>query len=166
MDYAKFYSETSISFAVPFEADYEGVHYSGDLTQRPDILASLGFYPVVNADEPMPEPDPGYHVEERFALEDVGEDSKQIVRSWIVVKDEPLNRSLSKRKLMNAFKNLGIWDQVKGFLVQQNYWEDFDLSTTLDEQEEMMQSAIVALRVAFELSDERIEEIISNSVAD
>ena len=75
-------------------------------------------------------------------------------------------RSLSKRKLMNNLKALEIWDQVKTFLESEGYQDDWDTSTTLDENDPMLQTAITALKASFGLSDAQVESLIANSVAD
>lgn len=162
-EYAQYIDEKTINAVVPRELDLSGNHYIGDLTQYPEVLSVFDFFPVENADQNMPIPEPGYHLEERYSFSD-----NTITRTYIIVEDPPSDRnlSLSKRKLMNAFKTLGIWTQVKAFLEANDYWDDFDMATTLDEQEEMMQRAITALKTAFSLSDEAVENIIVNSVAE
>lgn len=162
MTYAKYISETSVSYRIPQQTIYDGKTYYGDLTARPDILKSLGFLPVV--DEPYEDEIPEkHHLEERFRLNN---DFSEIIRYYIVVEDEKRNLSLSRRKIMNEMKEREIWTQVKEFLVAMNLWEDFEMSTTLDEQEPLMQNAIGALKSAFHLSDETIEEILVNSAAE
>lgn len=162
-EWAKYINETHVSWNVPSSADYEGVHYSGDLTKRPDILHSLGFYLVQEDPEvEPPEPVDGKHQEERYRFD---AEQELIFKRYILVDDPPRNLSLSKRKLMNNFKELGIWENVRAFMVNQGYWDDWEASTTLDEQEEMMQDAIVALKTAFSLSDEVVEQILTSSEA-
>ena len=163
-EYAKYINESTLSFRIPTSLDFEGVHYQGDLRSRPDILSALSFFPV----EPDPEQgeppvaEPGYHTEERYRQGD-----SVIYRRYIVVQDEPRNLSLSKRKLMLNLKALGIWEQVKQFMQTTNdYWDNWEASTTLDEQEEMMQAAVQALKTAFQMSDEQVEEIITNSAVE
>lgn len=163
-EYAKFINETTLDYRIPTSLDYEGSHYIGDLTRYPNVLSALNFFPIENADQEVPVPEPGYHLEERYALS-----SNIIIRSYITVEDPPVyrNLSLSKRKLMLNFKGLGIWEQVKQFMQTTNdYWDNWEASTTLDEQEEMMQAAIAALKTAFSLSEEDVENIITSSVAE
>lgn len=163
-EYAKYLNETTLSHKIPTIADFEGVHYQGDLTTRPDILSTLNIFPVENDPEyPTPsEPEPGYHLEERYA-----QSEGKILRHFITVQDPPRNLSLSKRKLMLNLKALGIWEQVKQFMQTTNdYWDNWEASTTLDEQEEMMQAAVQALKTAFQMSDEQVEEIITNSAVE
>ena len=160
--YAQYISETAVNYRIPTSIDLDGVHYQGNLSNRPDILSALDYYEVVEAEGDQPEPQSGYHLEPRYAPPADG----KIVCSYVEVADPPRNLSISKRKLMNALKGLGIWTQVKAFLETNDYWDDFDMATTLDEQEEMMQRAINALKTAFSLSEETIENIIVNSIAE
>lgn len=163
-EYAKYINEFTLNYRIPTSLDFEGIHYRGDLRSRPDILSALSFFPVEQdpEQEEYPIAEDGYHTEERYRLGD-----SVIYRRFIVVKDDPRNLSLSKRKLMLSFKKLGIWEQVKQFMQTTNdYWDNWEASTTLDEQEEMMQAAIAALKTAFQLTDEQIENIIVNSIAE
>lgn len=160
-EYGKYINETTVYQGIPRVLDYEGIHYIGDLTKHPEILSAFKFFPIENADQDAVVPEQGYHLEERYALS-----GNTIIRSYVAVEDPPRNLSLSKRKLMNNFKSLGIWEQVKAFLEANNYWDDFDLATTLDEQEEMMQNAIQALKTAFSMPDETVENILVSSVAE
>ena len=161
--YAKYLSETSVNFRIPTTLDIDGIHYQGNIADRFDLLSALGYLQVEEADGEQPVPRPGYHLEPHYALDS---ENQHILVSYVEVADPPRNLSLSKRKLMNNMKKLGIWEQVKQFLVANGYWDDFEMSTTLDEQEEMMQMAITALKSAFQMSDEQVEEIIVNSTVD
>ena len=160
-EYAKFISETVLDWRIPQEAQWEGSYYRGDLTKKPEILLSMGYLPVEEDDGEIPEQTEKKHLEERYRLEET-----RIVRYYVLVDDPPRNLSLSKRKLMNNLKSRGIWTQVKAFMEQNGYWDDWDASTTLDEQEEMMQAAVAALKSAFQMSDESVEEIIAGSAAE
>lgn len=163
-EYAKYINETKLSYRIPTNVEFEGVHYCGDLRSRPDILSSLGFFQVEQdpEQEELPVAEEGYHLEQRFRKGD-----SVIYRRFIVVQDDPRNLSLSKRKLMLSLKGLGIWEQVKQFMQTTNdYWDNWEASTTLDEQEEMMQAAIAALKTAFSLSEEDVENIITSSIAE
>lgn len=161
-EYAKYISETSVSFRIPSKVEFEGRVYTGDLRSRPDILKTIGFLRLIESEQPTEIPE-NHHCEERYEL---NETHTEIIKKWIIVEDEKRNLSLSRRKIMNEIKRLGIWTQVKEFLIAKNLWEDFEMSTTLDEQEPLMQNAINALKDAFQLTNDDIEEILTNSVAD
>lgn len=75
----------------------------------------------------------------------------------------PGHRELSKRKLMNNLKEMNLWNQTKAFMESNGYWDDWDAATTLDEDEELMQTAIVALKSALGVTSEQIEELIAAS---
>ena len=159
MKYAKFISETQIDRNVPKKAVYEGEAYYGDLSQVPGCLESLGFLPL-DEQEP-PEPRPGCHVETRYALAD-----GRIAQSWVQVEDPKFPRSLSKRKLYRALAAEGVWPAVKGYMEEAGCWEDFQLATTLDEDDPLIQDAVVALKASLGLTDEKVEALLAASVAE
>lgn len=159
MKYAKLISETQINTNVPRQAAYEGRTYSGDLSVIPGLLESLGWSPL--DETPMPDPPVGYHEEARYTLVE-----GTIVQSWVEVQDPPEPpRSLSKRRLYIALKAQGIWAAVKGYMEAAGVWEDFSLATTLDEDDPLIEAAIVALKADLGLTDEQVEAIIAASVA-
>lgn len=78
----------------------------------------------------------------------------------------PGYRELSRVKLYRRFRDMGIWDQVKAWMQQTGSWEEWDYSTTLEENNQLVKNAKEALKTSFGLTDEIIEDIISNSIAD
>ena len=148
--HARLISETQIDTIVPRCAEWRGRHITGDLSTISGLLESLGYY----------------RLEARYAYDDA-ERPTAVCQSWVEVKDPPApSRSLSRKKLRDAFVGLGVWDAVRDYLQSSDMWEIFLLSTTLDEDNELVQEAIVTLRESFGLSDEKIEEIIAASVVD
>ena len=162
MKYAKYISETYIDESIPTKYKWNGQWICGDLTLYPEIMAELGMQEYDDSAE-YPEVPEGYHAEERYAIVD-----NVIVKSYIVVEDPPviLNRSISKRKLMNNLKELNLWTQVKAFMEQYGYLEDWETSTTLDEQDILMQGAIQAVQQMAGLTDEEINNLLENSIVD
>ena len=80
---------------------------------------------------------------------------------------EPGFRELSRVKLYRKFRSLGIWEQVKAWMQsQEGVWEEWEYSTTLDENNELVVDAKAALRDNFGLTDDEIEGIVSESVAE
>lgn len=77
---------------------------------------------------------------------------------------EPRNLSISKRKLMNNLKDIGKWETIKAALEQSKKWDDFVMSTTLDEQDPMMQEAIAGVK-QLGVTDEQVEQLLINSQA-
>lgn len=69
MKYAQYISETTINTALPKKGyDAQGHIVIGNLENRPDVLESLKFYPLV--EEPMPsEAVDGHHYEKRYRLD-------------------------------------------------------------------------------------------------
>lgn len=159
MTYAKFISETQIDRNVPRVATYNGTTYRGDLWDVPGCLESLGFLPI-DEQEP-PEPQAGCHVEPRYALAE-----GRIAQTWVQVEDPKLPRSLSKRKLYRALAAEGVWPAVKGYMESAGCWEDFQLATTLDEDDPLIQDAVVALKASLGLTDEKVEALLAASVAE
>lgn len=71
---------------------------------------------------------------------------------------------LSRVKLYREFKKLGIWDQVKAWMQSQDgVWEEWEYSTTLEEDNELVQSAKAALGTSFGLTEKQISDIIEAS---
>jgi len=80
---------------------------------------------------------------------------------------EPGFRELSRVKLYRKFKSMGIWEQVKAWMQsQEGVWEEWEYSTTLDEDNDLVKGAKDALKTSFGLTDEVIEEIVQSSVVD
>jgi len=161
--YAKLLSETSIDRNPPRSAIIDGRFVTGELPEA--YLNSQNWFRLTET--PMPDnPQEGYHVERRYAYDDAGAPTA-IVESWVEVQDPPAPpRSLSRKKLRDAFVELGVWNAVRDYLQTSDKWEIFLLSTTLDEDNELVQEAIGALRETFGLSQEQIESILSASVAE
>lgn len=99
---------------------------------------------------------------------DVAYDPEDVERSYtetdIPVEEEARPKELSKVKLYRKFKELGIWEQVKGWMQSQDgVWEEWEYSTTLDEDNELVQSAKAALGTSFGLTEQQISDIIEAS---
>lgn len=160
--FAHILSPTAIDRNPPRSAVIDGAFVCGTLPEP--YLNSQGWYRLVET--PMPTARDGYHYEFRFAYDDAGAPTA-ILKSWIEVENPPAPpRSLSRKKLRDAFVELGVWNAVRDYLQTSDKWEIFLLSTTLDEDNELVQEAIGALRETFGLSQEQIESILSASVAE
>ena len=80
---------------------------------------------------------------------------------------EPGFRELSRVKLYRKFKSMGIWEQVKSWMQSQDgVWEEWEYSTTLDEDNDLVKGAKDTLKTSFGLTDEVIEQIVAESVAE
>ena len=75
-------------------------------------------------------------------------------------------RDISKRKLMNGLKEANLWTIVKGFMEQNDIWDDFAMATTLDSNDPLIENAITQLVAAGLTTRETLEGIINASVAD
>lgn len=161
--FAKLIDQTTISTNPPREATIDGAQVVGDLPEP--YLNSIGWYRLEQT--PAPEPQDGYHAEPRYAY-DSDETPTRVVQSWEVVQDPPPPpRSLSKVKLMRALKSKELWLPVKAFIAaSEDYADEWELSTTLDEDNELIKDAIKTLKQQLSMTDEQVEEILSASVAD
>lgn len=164
MTYAKLISETAIDRNPPRSAVIGGAQVVGELPET--YLNSQGWYRL-DATAPAPEPQDGYHAEPRYAY-DSDEAPTRIVQSWEVVQDvPPPPRSLSKVKLMRALKLKELWAPVKAFIAaSEDYADEWELSTTLDEDNVLIVSAVAALKQQLGLTDEQVEAILAASVAE
>lgn len=80
---------------------------------------------------------------------------------------EPGFRELSRVKLYRKFKSMGIWEQVKAWMQsQEGVWEEWEYSTTLDEDNDLVKGAKDALKTSFGLTDEVVEQIVAESVVE
>lgn len=163
MTYARLISETKIDTNAPRSAVIDGSTVCGLLPE--DYLNSIGWYRL--EETPAPEPREGYHFEARYAY-DSAEAPTRVVRSWAEVEDPPQPpRSLSKVKLMRALKARSLWLPVKAFIeASEDYADEWSLSTTLDEDNALIVSAVAALKAQLGLTDEQVEQILAASVAE
>jgi hypothetical protein len=111
--YAKYISETTINTTIPKSGhDAQGRLVTGDLTNRPDVLALLNYFPVVEQEMPS-EPIEGYHYEKRYAPPDSNDG---IVQFWVSVEDPPPPpepvKVYSKLKILMAADQAGIIDPL------------------------------------------------------
>lgn len=78
---------------------------------------------------------------------------------------EPGFRELSRVKLYRKFKSMGIWEQVKAWMQsQEGVWEEWEYSTTLDEDNDLVKGAKEAFKTSLGLTDEVVEEIVQYAV--
>ena len=159
--YAKLLSATAIDRNVPRQGrDANGRMIVGQLPAS--VLATMDFFPLDETPAPEP-PAPGMHWEARYALAE-----GRIAQTWAAVEDPPPPpRSLSKVRLMRALKARDLWAPVKGFIQSnETFADEWELSTTLDEDHELVKNAVGALRTQLEIPEQTIEEILAESVAE
>lgn len=84
----------------------------------------------------------------------------------IPVDEDSKEKDLSKVKLYRKFKSMGIWEQVKDWMqAQPGVWEEWDYSTTLEPDNQLVKNAKTVLKEQFGFSDETIKEIMDSSIA-
>lgn len=115
MKYAKYISETQINAIIPKKGyDAEGRLVTGNLTNRPDVLKLMDFYPL--SETPMPqETIDGYHYEKRYSPPE----NDTIVQTWISVEDPqpiPSTKVYSKLKILIAADEANIIDPLMDFI--------------------------------------------------
>lgn len=111
--YAKFISETTINTTIPKHGhDAQGRLVTGDLTNRPDVLALLNYFPVVEEEMPS-EPIDGHHYEKRYSPPDSND---EIVQYWVSVENPPAppppTKVYSKLKILIAADQAGLADPL------------------------------------------------------
>ena len=160
--FAHILSPTSIDRNPPRSAVIDGAFVCGTLPEP--YLNAHGWYRLVET--PMPTARDGYHYEFRFVYDDESAPTA-ILKNWIEVQNPPdPPRSLSKVKLMRALKERQLWAAVKGFIMSsETFADEWELSTTLDEDHELVKNAVGALRTQLEIPEQTIKEILAESVA-
>lgn len=162
MNYARLISETAIDRNPPRHARLpDGRTVSGELPA--DYLATLGYHPLDESPRPSEDPAAGTHWEPRYALAD-----GRVAQSWVQVPDPPAPpRSLSKVRLMRALKARDLWAPVKAFIAaSETFADEWELSTTLDEDHELVKNAVGALRTQLGLDDATVARLLDESVAE
>ena len=136
MKYAQYISKTQINTNIPRKArDPEGRMITGDLTNRPDILRSLGFFPL--SETPVPqEPVEGRHYEKRYSPPE----NDEIIQTWVSVEDPPPppepTKVYSKLKILMAADEAGfaedLMDMIEADRKTKYIW---DASNTIEDNE-------------------------------
>ena len=159
MSYAKFINENRIRRA-PTSGTWKNVIY-GNLLKHPEVLLDMGYKPIKYNEIPE------YDLEKQYIEEIYSEEIDCIYVNY-VVKDNPISdRKISKMKLFEALYKRGLWNATETFINSDPYtlkiWE---LAVTLQEQHPLVQKAMSALIAYASLTEEQVEEIIQESVAE
>ena len=82
--------------------------------------------------------------------------------------DAPIKiAEISKRKLYSNLVEAELWESIESYLKESNRWNYFLFSASeLDPNDSIVKSIISELKTSLDVTDEQIEEIISNSLAD
>lgn len=171
--YAKYISETTINTTIPKSGhDAQGRLVTGGLTNRPDVLALLGYYPLIEDDEPS-EQLAGHHYERRYYPPN---ENNEIVQHWISVEDPPVPvptpRTFSKYKLKLEIAKAGLLDAFMQLLESvdvipgYNGAEAFNDALTLDEDNDKFKDAVRFAKSELGLTDEDVERILAAAVSE
>lgn len=159
MSYAKFINENRIKRA-PTSGTWKNIIY-GNLMKHPEVLLDMGYKPIKYTDIPE------YNLDKEYITEVYSEDSDYVYVNYVVNEIPASDRKLSKMKLFEALYKRGLWTATETFINSDPYtlkiWE---LAVTLQEQHPLVQQAMAALIKYASLTDENVEEILQESVAE
>ena len=91
----------------------------------------------------------------------------RIAQTWVeatLCKTRP--RQISKRKLYLELSKLGVWTAVQDWIAQSPVANDWELATTLDEDNPALANAAAALAAALGITEEEVAEIIKRCYAE
>ena len=163
--YAKFVSDTTVDRTLPRRAQWQGRLFVGDLSKRPEILASLGFVPLEESETPHVAPAEGTHWEARYELAD---DGTRIVETWEQAPDpEPEPRVFSKLKVLEAAEAAGVARQLLTMLSQDELLNaKWQAAQNLREDNPAFKAGIALVSQATGLTQEQIAAALDGCVAD
>lgn len=75
-------------------------------------------------------------------------------------------RVFSKFKLFCAIKQLGYWDKIKAWLEENDLWDAFLLAQVVSEDNAQFSAGLKTIKELLGMSDEDIEKILSQCLAD
>lgn len=148
----------------PKSGMFEKIFYANFFDEHEDILLKMGYKPLVLS-ESKPE-----NLQENQRLDiSYEERSDAVYEIYTVIElvKEISDRKLSKMKLFEALYKRGFWEitesMIKSDVYTNKIWE---LAVTLQEQHPLVQTMITALKSKIGISNEVVEEIISESVSE
>ena len=167
MEYAKYISETRVDTNIPKHGrDAQGRLVTGDLTNRPDVLALLDYFPMVEQEVPS-EPIEGYHYEKRYAPPDSND---EIVQFWVSVEDPPPPpepvKVYSKLKILMAADQAGIIDPLMDLIESDRKLKYiWDASNTIEDNA-LLQAYMSDIATALSKTEQEIYAFLDNCIAD
>lgn len=159
MTYAKYINSNTIDTNIPNDLIIDGVRWF-NVKDNDRLLKLAGYKPLIETPIPVRE---GYFYSPVYT-----ETETEIIQSWYEeqIIPEVVNRQLSKKKLRDNFKQLGVWSQIKSYIESNEDIEDnWNISVTLDENDPLVQSAIQMLKNNLGMTDEQIENLIEGSIS-
>ncbi len=75
-------------------------------------------------------------------------------------------RVLSKLKIVVALTEMGVWQQVKAYIEQQGLYDLYLAAQVFSEADPHFKQGLAALQTALKLTDEQVENILRNCIAD
>lgn len=131
---------------------------------REEDYRAAGYLRVTSAAPSKPAPE-GRHYEPRGW--DISDDPRQIRRAWELVDDPPPPpRVFSKLKVVTALAQEGVWPQVKAWIEEAGLYDLYLAAQDFAEDNEYFTSGRAALAAALDWSDEQVEALLSECVAE
>lgn len=164
--YAKFISETTINTTIPKSGhDAQGRLVTGNLLNRPDVLALSGYYPVFEEEMPSEQIE-GYHYEKRY----YPPENNQIVQHWVSVEDPPAPpepvKVYSKLKILLAADQAGIADPLMDFIESDRKLKYiWDASNTIEDNA-LLQAYIPTIASVLSKTEQEVYAFLDNCIAD
>lgn len=163
--YGKYISETTINTTIPkLGHDAQGRLVTGDLTNRPDVLALSGYYPVAETPAPSEQTD-GYHYEKRYSPPENG----SIAQSWVSVEnppEPPRIRIYSKLKILMAADQAGIADVLMDYIESDRKLKYiWDASNTIEDND-LLKAYMSDIATALSKTEQEIYAFLDNCLAD
>lgn len=84
----------------------------------------------------------------------------------IPVDDTEGRRVFSKLKIYSVLRSEGYWPRVKAYLEANDLWDAFVLAQVVSEQDPQFSDGMAALKAELGLTDEQVEAVLSQCVAD
>ena len=131
MRYAKLISERTVDVRPPSSAVIHGQTYSGQLPA--EYLASIGYHPLVETDQPGEAPAAGFRWEPRYAMDS----NDNVVQTWVQAEEPPPEPTVySKLKILLAAKTAGFLPDLISMIEAdpETKWI-WDASNTIEDNE-------------------------------
>lgn len=125
-------------------------------TSDEKVLRQFGYKPIVDA--PPTTDDTHYALPTSWT-----ETDDAIVRVYEVKEIEKPPRKFSKLKVVIALTQMGIWEQVKNWIVAQGLYDLYLAANEFSEDDEYFKVGVVSLQRQLDVSNEVLESILAQA---
>lgn len=126
---------------------------------RPSMRTHLehGYKPLDARSPSIPPPEGKYWVAQGYI------DLAHVIRpKWVLMPiPPPPPRVFSKMKAVIALTEMGLWDKVKAWIDETGITDIYQAAQNFKEDDPFFQKGLAVLKQEFELSDEAIENLLS-----